>query len=261
MKCFVISLATSAERRSSIEHQLSAFNIDYSFFDAIDMRRERNRYFHHCDADAFQMQTGRPPSAGEIGCYASHLMLWRTCQLLNEPIAIFEDDAMFGPGAAAGLDLAKNHVRRLGFVRLQQNNERLSVPVVRQGRYSIDYCLRYPYGSTAYVLSPAVAGAFIRESRVFAAPVDRFIKDFWRHGQPLYALDPEIVRGATHSSLTTLPGRDRVPQGSTLRMQRWVRKRVDFVRRAQFNAVQLFRHSEALYRHAEWRIEIAALLR
>ena len=34
-------------------------------------------------------------NTGEIGCYLSHVELWKKCVELNEPIAVIEDDMKF----------------------------------------------------------------------------------------------------------------------------------------------------------------------
>ncbi len=238
MRCFVISLRHSAERRRRLRPLLDACGVDYHFFEAIDLNRDRNRYFHHCDERRFQVHTGRTPTTGELGCFASHLMLWRTCRLLDEPLVILEDDLRPRADFGDALELVGRLVRQLGFIRLQDHRDCLRQPVVDDGQRQLGYCLRYPHGSAAYAISPRVADAFIRRSRVFHAPVDVFIKRFWAHAQPLYALSPAPVTTGTAGLRSTIPGRDRPRRGIRVSWRRRLQRCRDFIARAGFNARQ-----------------------
>lgn len=235
MRTFVISLPESIDRRRNIERQLTGQDVPFFFYDAINLNCDRNRYFHHCDDARFLLTTGRTPTAGELGCYASHLMLWRTCRLLNEPLLILEDDAQLTDDFGATLAFVQRHISRFGFLRLQENRKRGRHNVLRQNRRKIDFCARYPHGSLAYAISPAVADAFISHSKVFRSPVDVFIKRFWEHGQPLYSLFPALAEVGQNSRYTSINGRHPQGPNATLALRRWWLKRRDFVARATFN--------------------------
>lgn len=235
MRTFVISLPESVDRRARIEQQLLRQGISFSFYDAINLHNDRNHYFHHCDEEQFLLNTGRTPTAGELGCFASHLMLWRTCRLLDEPILILEDDAELADDFAAAMPFVQRHIRRFGFIRLQRNDKRGMRCVVRQQQRAIDYCTRYPFGLAAYAIAPAVADVFIERSSVFRAPVDVFVKRYWRHGQPLFSLAPAIVDVGTASADSTIGDRPPVSQSASQALRRWWHKRCDSVARAAFN--------------------------
>ncbi len=249
MRCFVISLPGSVDRRDSIRKRFARLPINWTFYDAIDLSTDRNHYFHHCDDQQFLLNTGRTPDIGEIGCFASHLMLWRTCRLLNEPLVVFEDDASLSPLAMDGLRLALRHIDRLGFIRLQDNSKRARLPVIAQRQHKISYCLRYPFGSMAYVISPQVAHRFIEESYVFNAPLDVFIKRYWQHGQALYSLSPGVTEPSAHTGTTTISMRSARSAPVTVRLARWLRKRRDAGARAAFNLGWLQRN----WRLVHWR--------
>ncbi|MGB5579253.1 MAG: glycosyltransferase family 25 protein [Woeseia sp.] len=235
MRIFVISLPESVERRARIERQLAGQDVPFSFYDAINLQSDRNHYFHHCDEAQFLLNTGRTPTAGELGCFASHLMLWRTCRLLDEPILILEDDAELAADFKEALPFLKHHIRRFGFIRLQQNKKGSKHCIVRQHGRQIDFCSRYSHGSLSYALSPAVADAFIERSSVFQAPVDIFIKRYWQHGQPLFTLSPAIASLSPASRRSTIADRQPARRSVAVTMRRWWRKRCDFVARGLFN--------------------------
>lgn len=235
MRIFVISLPQSVDRRERMHQQLSAQRLPFSFFDGINFHADRNRYFHHCDEARFLLNTGRTPSSGELGCFASHLMVWRTCRLLGEPVVVLEDDMEIASDFSAALPFAQRQIDQLGFIRLQRNGKRGGQIVVNQQSRQIRFCTRFPHGSGAYMISPSVANAFIEESAVFRAPVDVFIKRYWQHRQPLFTLSPSVARSGSASAHSTIPGRQRTFVSVSFAFRRWWQKREDFVSRLLFN--------------------------
>ena len=237
MRIFVISLPTQSERRAFIRAQFERMNLAFSFFDAVDVRRRQTEYFRAFDVRRFELNTGRNPLTAEISCYASHLTLWRTCRILDEPIIVLEDDAALDEAFETAVAFVEREIASLGFLRLESNQKRLG-PTVTTGRaFSARYCHSYPFSAMAYALSPAVASSFIEHSHTFHAPVDKFIKDFWVHRQPLYQLQPAVVsEGALGVNSTTI-GPRRLPRHRRLtsRLRRMAYKTGCSLHRFRFN--------------------------
>ncbi|NNC76310.1 MAG: glycosyltransferase family 25 protein [Woeseiaceae bacterium] len=211
MRIFVISLPTQSERRAYIRAQFERMGVEFAFFDAVDARRKQVEYFRAFDIRRFQLNTGRNPLTTEIGCYASHLMLWRTCMILGEPIIILEDDACLDDLFATAMTFVERRIETLGFVRLETNPKSLGPTVTLGKSFSAQYCHSYPFSAMAYAISPSVAQTFVEQSDVFHSPVDKFIKDFWVHGQPLYQLSPHVVRESDLGVATSTIGTRRFP--------------------------------------------------
>ena len=104
----------------------------------------------------------------------------------------------------------------------------------------------------AYVISPQVAHEFVERCAVFDAPLDVFIKQYWRHGQALYSLSPGIAEPGAHTGNTTIS--TRLPRQATpaVRVARWFRKRREAVLRALFNMGWLRRH----WRLVHWGLPV-----
>ena len=212
MRIFVISLPTQTERRDLVRSEFEKANMEFSFFDGIDIKKRQIEYFRSFDVGRFHLNTGRHPLANEIGCYASHLMLWRTCITLNEPIIVLEDDVCLDSQFESAMSFINSNVRKLGFIRLEKNCKTPGPTVSAAVHYSAHYCHSYPFSAKAYALSPEVAMKFVEASHTFDAPVDKFIKDFWVHGQPLYQLTPHIVDEGEIGLRTTTIGARHKPQ-------------------------------------------------
>ncbi len=207
MKIFVINLAASTERRRQSAKQLDQFAVDYEFFDACRGDRGHESYFNGFDREAYLISTRRLPSAAEIGCYASHLMLWRRCVELNQPIVILEDDFNLQPNFNDALGVAGRYIDDLGFLRLhpivirpKPNSRRMDkrVKIAQADGFTISFLGKVPTCMLSYAVSPKAAAAFIANSSILAAPVDKFMQQVWVHQQPIFALEPPcVLEGST----------------------------------------------------------------
>jgi len=240
MQICVISLPRSVRRRKFIDEQIRAFNLPYEFFDAVDGAVEFERYFEACDEHAFLMNTGRVASAGEIGCFASHVALWKRCVLQNRPILVLEDDAYLHTNFPAAVDTACSLIDDYGFIRLQQGWKKRRRLVVRSGRFGVYSFPSFPLGSQCYAISPAAARALLFNSLVFESPVDVFIKRYWEHGQPLFALFPFSV-SCSHFSVNPTIQRGDSRRNLPLKARRFFSKSKLAALRAWFHVNQQFR--------------------
>jgi GR25 family glycosyltransferase involved in LPS biosynthesis len=151
---------------------------------------------------------------------------------------VLEDDAELLPNFGLALAATKRLIARFGFMRLQTYGAARHVrttPVETHGKFTVMHCPSFPFGAMAYALSPRVAEAFVAHSATLKAPVDAFIKKFWNHGQPLFALVPGSVHGGPLSSISTIQLREKQKLLPQLRLQRFFAKSTDVVRRARFN--------------------------
>jgi glycosyl transferase family 25 len=237
MRIHVINLEASVARRAAIEQRLSALGIDYVIAPGVE-GRDGYRYFEDCDLSQYWLNTGRSPSDGEIGCYASHVRLWQLCAESRDPLVIMEDDADPLPTFATALDVASRVIGRYGFLRFEYDGPGQPArtrQVQTDGMFGIHYFVKYPYGAMCYALTPQVARAFIAQSRVLRAPVDQFIKRCWEHGQPLYGLLPYSVKEGPGAAASTIRHRDKGSPGTVQRARRLVHKLQTWIRRTAFN--------------------------
>ncbi|MDP8171181.1 glycosyltransferase family 25 protein [Pasteurella skyensis] len=94
---FVINLEKSTERRQSIQQQFEQLpqKIDFQYFKAINGKENPDFYlFEKHNAEKRFKYKGNKTTLGQLGCFASHYLLWEECVKLNQPIVILEDDAI-----------------------------------------------------------------------------------------------------------------------------------------------------------------------
>ncbi|WP_232060920.1 glycosyltransferase family 25 protein [Vibrio taketomensis] len=93
MKVFVISLKSSIERRNYTSQVLDRQSITFEFFDAEDINRDSEHFiFKLYNEKKSKRFKGYALTKPELGCFASHISLWRKCIDLNENILIMEDN-------------------------------------------------------------------------------------------------------------------------------------------------------------------------
>jgi len=190
----VISLKGSFERRASVRQQFARLGRDFRFFDAIDGRDTSDPAVRRFSARRFLIQHGRPHVPGEIGCYASHFLLWQYCIETGVPLVIMEDDLEFMGDAGGVLAVAEEMSGRFDFIRLEATRKKPSVRCWQRDGRSIVRYLKIPQCLTAYQITPRAARALVTASHTFSYPVDVFVRNQYLHGVPIHGIEPFAVR-------------------------------------------------------------------
>lgn len=236
MRVFVINMQQHAERRAAARRKLDAAGVPFEFFPGMSGEQAlRLGLFRGVDEREFLLNTGRRVVPGEIGCFASHRELWKVAVELDEPIMVLEDDFDLLDWFADALTSACDVIRDVGYLRLQVDRAARRRHVFDLGEFSVSRYTKAPHCMMCYCISPAVAAHFIDRTRVVEAPVDVFVKKFWEHGQPIYALTPYAVAPSILSPKTTIAGREKRRKPLPLAARRFMRKGRWYWRRFLFN--------------------------
>ncbi|MCG7496794.1 glycosyltransferase family 25 protein [Vibrio sp. Of7-15] len=206
MKIFVISLLRTQNRRTSIKEQLDNQNIKFEFFDAIDGHKEPNHplFANYNYTKRLWFSNGRMPSKGELGCYASHYLLWKKCIKMNQPILIIEDDVRVSRSLKEFLIDIEKQTLKYGFLRLEPKTDRCNLyNVEKKQKYKIDFMDNNFGGTLSYSISPETARKLINGSRRWCMPVDNYIGSVYIHKVYSYLFSPSIVSNP-HEFETTI---------------------------------------------------------
>jgi glycosyl transferase family 25 len=208
----VISLKGSLERRAYVREQFARLGRDFRFFDAVDGRDISNPVVARFSPRRFLIQHGRPHVPGEIGCYASHFLLWQHCIETGMPLVIMEDDLEFVGDAGGILAVAEELSSRFDFIRLEATRKKPSIRCWQRDGRSIVRYLKIPQCLTAYQITPRAARALVTASQTFSYPVDVFVRNQHLHGVPIHGIEPFAVR-PRRASLTSQIGDRHVDKG------------------------------------------------
>lgn len=237
MRIFVINRPKDPERRANSITRLAAAGVPFEFFDGIDGDTAIGTgHFKGYDEDEFVLNTGRRPTPGEIGCFASHRALWARAVELDEAVMIMEDDFDLRGDFAGAVACAGELVGTLGFLRLQKDWKARKTPVERRDGFTACRYTKPPHCTMCYCVAPAVARKLLANSRNFDAPVDVFLKKYWDHGQALHALLPYTVVPIVAGPASTIGRRVKLKKPLGLGARRFLRKVGWHCRRLRFNA-------------------------
>ncbi|OXS14607.1 glycosyl transferase [Zobellella denitrificans] len=210
MPVFVISLKRSQDRREYIAAQFEREKVSFEFFDAVDGSDKNNPLLKRYNyAKRLWLTSGKMPTNGEIGCYASHYSLWQKCVDMAQPIVVVEDDATICPHAAQTLALVAEKIQQYGFLRMESvirgENTLMEEGVhYRIGRMSDNFG-----GTRAYAIAPWAAQKLLNGSESWSMPVDNYIGAAYFHGMESYHLHPEFAED-TNAFDTTIQFYEKV---------------------------------------------------
>lgn len=182
MKIFVISLVRSIDRRSSIQQQMLAQELDFEFIDAVD----GTLLTHQLTTDAvLPGQADERPDLRRpavVGCALSHRAAYQ--RIVDENLScalILEDDVRLSPDFGASLPTLEEALRsdEVILMYFQSNypihlssNNAVYLP---GGRRLLDISrFHYLGGATAYLVSQAVAAKVAQVQQ----PI-RYVADEW----------------------------------------------------------------------------------
>jgi len=196
MKICVISLKRSPERRENIKKQLDALGLEFEFFDAVDGRAEPPHPLF-AKYDYFKrlwLTNGRMPSKGEMGCYASHYLIWQKCVASGESILVIEDDSYVKPVIVDLLPHIEDKVEQYGFLRLEPETTKCNLFMKEESdTYSISFMDNNFGGTRSYAISPQAAQKLLNRSERWCMPVDNYIGSLYLHDMPSYQMYPTII--------------------------------------------------------------------
>lgn len=196
----VVNLARSCERRAAMRALLEPLELPYRFFDAVDGRAGPHPLFSRFDPLKSEIRHGHVLTTGELGCYASHYLLWEQCVSQDKPLLIFEDDVVLNDNFLKAYHVAVDSVEKYGVIRFSRHKRRRWVKVESpfQG-LDIIRLKSGPHGTSCYAVSPRAARKLIEAAEVWFEPVDCHLDRFWRHGVYCYNISPPPVTHAAEA--------------------------------------------------------------
>ena len=211
MWVFVINLDRDRHRLERMVAQADRVGISFERFVAVDGNRLesdlRDQFYSGCNLHepAF--------TAGEIGCYASHLRIHRLLEAdeASQCALILEDDVHLADDLVATIEAAMARAPGWDIIRLSNATKSVVLPVAALGgeRELVRYWT-VPNGTGAYLISRAGAIKFAQAYRKRTLPIDEDLRRPWRIGLNTYGvLPPPVQPDVLGSSQIDSMGRNR----------------------------------------------------
>ncbi|CDZ69711.1 Putative glycosyltransferase WavM [Neorhizobium galegae bv. orientalis] len=222
---------------------LEPLGLSYSFFDAVE-GRDGHPLFSRFDPRVAERRRGFLLNSGELGCFASHYLLWQRSVREGKSILIFEDDVSISENFLEVYRFVSEKIGKYGLLRLSAHKQRAFVvcetlrPMLQVIRFKIG-----PHGTSCYAISPKAAARLIASAEVWFEPVDLHLDRFWKHGVGSFGILPLPV---THTADTEeqseiWQGKKRDPKSRRFRKLRTLYRARDDVARFLFNLPYLGR--------------------
>jgi glycosyl transferase family 25 len=211
MLVFVINLERDRERLKRMLVEASRVGISFERFVAVDGRRMDDEL-----RDQFFSAEGPHEAAftaGEIGCYASHLRIHRVLQAdrNGEFALILEDDVRLDDDLLPIIEAAAAKAHDWDIIRLSNSTKSVYQPVaaLSGGRELVRYWT-VPNGTGAYLISRTGAIKFAESYSHRTLPIDEDLRRPWRSGLNTYGvLPPPVEPDVLETSQIDTMGRNR----------------------------------------------------
>ncbi|MEO6959719.1 MAG: glycosyltransferase family 25 protein [Burkholderiaceae bacterium] len=196
---YVISLASAAQRRAFMRRQLDPLGLPYKFFDAVHGAQNPGYYLFKKYNDKERIRRrgkGASLRLSQLGCFASHYLLWEKCMRENVPIIILEDDAALLPPFVQFCGHAARFVHEYGFVWLQPSRKianQTGLQLGKIGPFSVRKFAKGFSGTTGYLISPEIARTLINYCSEWIYPVDNTLDRFYEHNVEAIGIDPVCI--------------------------------------------------------------------
>lgn len=218
-----INLARDRVRAEAMTQAFAGCRHEPKRFEAVNWRSlddasQRRFYTEEANARLYF----RPLSAGECGCYASHLSIWR--QLLESDAGwalVLEDDVEPEQGFDAVLDAVAHLPPHWDMIKLiGRSREKIArSSSLTQGHDLVQY-RRIPSLTGAYVVSREGARKLLTSRVPFGRPIDVDLRWWWENDLNVFGVQPYPVRLAPTSDDSSIGAR----KGKTswrIRLGKW----------------------------------------
>lgn len=194
VKIFVVSLVSSLSRRKNITTQMAEQSLQFEFFDAINGKNEHHPFFDLYSDPKRIRRKGYSLNPSELGCFASHYLLWEKCVNLNQPILILEDDIKINGNFIEALTFAEKYIDQLGVLKICRT---LDTNFINLVKFSPSLTLvkynKPTSGAMGYIISPEAAKKLMDKTVNWHEPVDDFMEKEWLHKVRIFGVEPPCL--------------------------------------------------------------------
>ena len=200
IKIYIINLEKSKERRDFIYNQFDNLpqKIGYQFFKAVYGKEEPNHpLFSKYNEKKRFARKGHYMSLSQLGCVASHYLLWQKCIELNQGIIVLEDDAIIHSNFPDVLNFIESNENTFEFFWLSP-----PAPARRNQKGKVVYSseklqvARYKKGwgnATGYFINPNAARKLLDYCNEWILDVDIMMERYWENKLDHLAIIPACV--------------------------------------------------------------------
>lgn len=190
--CLVINLDRSPHRLDSIRAQLEAAAIEFERFAALEGRTLPSEALAQVDVPTYRRSHGKDPTAGEMGCYLSHIgAMRRFLDTGHAHCLVLEDDAQVPADARSVVSSVIASAAPWDMVMLYGNHtaQPVATAALAGGRSLVGYFGKQT-GAVAYLLNRRAAQAYVDHLIPMRLPIDHAFGEAWHWGLRIRGVNP-----------------------------------------------------------------------
>lgn len=170
---YLINLKRSPERRQKMECELAKLGIPFCLHEATDGIDSWSDLVAMLNEQEFSSNVGRAVLPGEVGCYHSHISVWREFSKTESDIAlILEDDVVFHDDFIDGLSVAIMMRDKWDFLKLNKIRAKQPLTQFTLGKWKLNSYLGPATGLGAYMIKKKLADRLSKEISIITRPID-----------------------------------------------------------------------------------------
>jgi glycosyl transferase, family 25 len=203
--CFVVNLDRSPDRLARISAQLQQADIEFTRLAAVDGAKIDWRSPDLLDMPSYHRHHGKEPTAGEVGCFVSHVRLMRA--FLDGPhdaCLVLEDDAIVPADFREVVDALMASPACGDMTMLYGNRPGLAVKTASlgDGRHDVVGYFGKQTGTVAYLINRRAAQAYVDHLMPMRLPIDHAFGQPWAFGIRMRGVRPfPITTGQFESDI------------------------------------------------------------
>ncbi|TNH11662.1 glycosyltransferase family 25 protein [Testudinibacter sp. TR-2022] len=217
-KIYVINLKTSVDRKEHMDQQFKLLvkkhpelKLNIEYFPAVHGTKEPNHpLFKKYNAEKHFTRKGRHLSLSELGCFASHYLVWQQCLNDGIPIIVLEDDANLLDNFVYFLQEANDLAEKYQFLWLHKNHRSSKyITIAKTQHFTVAKYFREFICTTGYLITPETAQKFINYFNEIIYPVDDQMSRFYENKVENFSVYPPCIIDAELESIITQEGRSK----------------------------------------------------
>ena len=194
---YLLNLDQSTGRLANVKPLIEGLGYSYTRISAIYGKELSQKYRNSVTNPAkYKLLMHNDIGAGTIGCYLSHINIWKEfLQSRHSYALIFEDDVEFEPKKLKKLvDLLITSSDAWDLVNIDVNRHGFSRPVKQLSQLFRLVKFRVRVGNTScYLVNRKAAIALLQKSLPIAMPVDHYMMRPWEFDIKIRGVTPQIV--------------------------------------------------------------------
>ena len=188
---WMINLPRATDRRVKMVARLEKIGLNFTLYPGIDGKANQAELLKSVDVKASLRNMGRPILIGGIGCYHSHLGVWKEFLETSSPIAlVLEDDVVFREDFLTAIQLAIEAEAHWDLLKLNCIRAKLPVTQMTLGHYQLNAYVGPNTGTGAYLIKRETAKKLLSKMLPITRATDHEINRFFLHDFRLRGLEP-----------------------------------------------------------------------